>query len=86
MPNLMDSSQYVYGGTVQNAPSQNIEELVNQIRQNPSAFEDYVRNTNPQAYQMALQLRNSPNPQAMVMQMAQAKGLNPNILRMFGLR
>ena len=82
MPNLMDSTHYNSGAM----PQQNIEELINKIRQNPVAFEDYVRNNNPQAYQMALQLRNSPNPQAVVMQMAQARGLNPNILRMFGFR
>lgn len=62
-----------------------IENLVQQARQNPQAFEDYVRRTNPQAYQQAMQIRNSANPQAIAMQMAQSKGINPNILRMLGI-
>jgi hypothetical protein len=64
----------------------NIEMLIQQIRQNPQAFEEQVRRNNPQAYQMALQIRNSPNPQAIIMQMMQAKGFNPNILSMLGIK
>lgn len=69
-----------------NSPPQNIEQLVQRIRQNPKAFEEQIRQTNPQAYQMALNIRNSQNPQAIIMQMVQQKGLNPNILSMFGLK
>jgi hypothetical protein len=65
--------------------SQNLENMLRQIRQNPSAFEENLKRSNPQAYQLALQIRNSNNPQAIVMQMAQARGLSPNILKMFGL-
>jgi hypothetical protein len=65
---------------------QNMEQLIQQIRQNPSAFEEQIRINNPQAYQMALQIRNSQNPQAIIMQMMQQKGFNPNILNMLGLR
>ena len=81
MSNLMDSTSF--NSSMPN--QQNIETLIQQIRQNPQAFEEQIRKTNPQAYQMALQIRNSPNPQAIIMQMMQAKGFNPNILRMLGL-
>lgn len=69
----------------QTAP-QNFEQLVQRIRQNPAAFEEQIKKNNPQAYQMALNIRNSQNPQAIIMQMVQQKGLNPNILNMFGLK
>ena len=83
MSNLMDRANYNMAPVQNNV--QNIDTLVDQIRQNPAAFEEYIRTTNPQAYQMALQVRNMPNPKAMVAQMAQARGVNPNILRMFGI-
>lgn len=61
------------------------EQLAEQARRNPAAFEDYIKRTNPQAYQQAMQIMNCANPRAMVAQMAKARGVNPNILRMFGL-
>ena len=82
MLNLMNSTPY--NGDMSN--QQSIEMLINQIKQNPQAFEEYIRKTNPQAYQMALQVRNSSNPQSIIMQMMQSRGLNPNILRMLGLQ
>lgn len=60
-------------------------QLINQARQNPRAFEEHIARTNPQAYQRAMQIRNGANPQAVVMQMAQARGVNPNVLRMLGI-
>ena len=81
MANLMDTTPF--NGNMPN--SQNMEAFINQIRQNPQAFEEQIRRTNPQAYQMALQIRNSPNPQAMIMQMMQSRGFNPNIMRMLGI-
>lgn len=83
MSNLMDRSQF---NMVPQAAPQNMEQLIQQIRQNPGAFEEHIRINNPQAYQMALQIRNSQNPQAIIMQMMQQKGFNPNILNMLGLR
>lgn len=59
--------------------------IVQQARQNPQAFENFVRQTNPQAYQQALQLRNSGNVQNVVMQMLQNRGINPNVFRMLGI-
>lgn len=82
MLNLMDSAPF--NGNMYN--SQNIESLIQQIKQNPQAFEEQIRRNNPQAYQLALQIRNSPNPQTMILQMMRAKGLNPNILNMLGLK
>lgn len=83
MPNLMDRSQF---NMIPQVAPQNMEQLIQQIRQNPGAFEEQIRINNPQAYQMALQIRNSQNPQAIIMQMMQQKGFNPNILNMLGLR
>lgn len=65
--------------------SQNIETLLQQARQNPQAFENFVKQNMPQAYQQALQIRNCQNPQAVIMQMAQSRGINPNVLKMFGV-
>lgn len=84
----MDKFQFQSTTSPQQAQSQgpNIFDIAQQARQNPKAFEDHVRRTNPQAYQRAMQIRNSVNnPQQVVMQMAQQKGLNPNILKMFDL-
>ena len=77
--NLMDRTPF------NNSP-QNIEQLIQQIRQNPAAYEEQLKKTNPQAYQMALNIRNSQNPQAIIMQMIQQKGINPSILNMLGLK
>lgn len=67
-------------------PQPNIFDIAQRAKQNPREFEDYMRRNNPQAYQQAMQIRNSfNNPQQVVMQMAQQRGLNPNILRMFNL-
>lgn len=76
--NLMDRALF------NNSP-QNIDELIQRIRQNPGAFEEQIKKTNPQAYQLALNIRNSQNPQAIIRQMIQQKGINPNILQKFGL-
>ena len=82
MANLMDNTPFVNAGSAQ---TNNLGQIVQLARQNPSAFEEYVRRTNPQAYQRALQLRNTANPQALVTEMARAQGMAPNVLRLFGL-
>ena len=66
--------------------SNGIAQMLQQARQNPQAFEEQIKRTNPAAYQQAMQIRNSPNAQAIVKQMAQAKGINPNILAMLGIK
>ena len=82
MPNLMDNSQ------LQSVPDTNNDDIVqqiNRIRQNPRAYEEYLKRTNPQAYNQIMQIRNSPNPRQYILQMAQQRGLNPGILRMLGI-
>lgn len=88
MSNLMDQMQFNENSqncTLANGIPCDLQNIIQQARQNPQAFEDFVRQTNPQAYQQAMKLRNSGNPRAAIMQMIQAKGLPMNILRMFGL-
>lgn len=88
MPNPMDSFQFNNAPqscvTVPGIPG-DLGVLIQQARQNPRAFEDMVRQTNPQAYQQAMQIRNSGNPQQFIMQMLQSRGINPGILKMFGI-
>lgn len=81
MPNPMDSIPFNTA-----SHSQNLEAVIQQIKQNPQAFEDHIRKTNPQAYQQALQIRNSQNPQTIIMQMIQSRGINPNVLSMLGIK
>ena len=66
-------------------PVNGFENIIQQAKNNPRGFEDYIRQTNPQAYQQAMQIRNSQNPKAIIMQMMQSKGINPNVLNMLGL-
>ena len=83
MFNPMDNFGFNPAPAVNNQPD--FQQILQQARQNPQAFENFIRQTNPQAYQQAMQIMNSPNPQAIIKQMAQAKGINPNILAMFGI-
>lgn len=57
--------------------SNNFMQLLQQARQNPQAFNDFVRQNNPQAYQQAMQIMQSGNPQQVIVQMLQSRGLNP---------
>ena len=82
MPNPMDNMPF---SSSPQSQQNTIENLIQQARQNPQAFEEYIHKNNPRAYQQAMQIRNSPNPQAIAVQMAQAKGINPNIFRMLGI-
>ena len=63
-----------------------LTQIIQRAKQNPQAFEEHIKRTNPAAYQQAMQIRNSANPQAVIMQMAQAKGINPNVLSMLGIK
>ena len=81
MKSPMDNASF---HNVENSPA-DLNTILQQARQNPQAFEELIRQNNPQAYQQALQIRNNPNAKAIVRQMAQAKGINPNVLRMLGL-
>lgn len=83
MPNLMDKASF---NAIRQMPAPNLQQMLMQARQNPKAFEEQFKRENPQAYQQAMQLRNSGNTKAAVMQMLQAKGINPNIIQMLGLQ
>lgn len=83
MPNLMDRTQF---NEIRQESLPDFQQLVMQARQNPKAFEEQFKRANPQAYQQAMQIRNSGNARSVVMQMLQSRGINPNILQMLGLR
>lgn len=68
-----------------NPPQNELINLLQQARQNPKAFENQLRSTNPKAYEMACKIRNSPNRQQAILQLARERGVDPNIFRMFGL-
>ncbi len=79
MPNLLDNATF-NTAPINASPVLNLQQAYAQARQNPAAFEEQFKRTNPQAYQLALQIRNSGNPQAAIMQMLQARGINPSML------
>lgn len=81
MPNLMDSTSF---NEIRQSPVPDIQQMLMRARQNPKAFEEEFKRNNPQAYQQAMQLRNSGNAKAAVLQMLQAMGINPSILKMLG--
>ena len=69
-----------------NTTPNNLQNLINQARQNPRGFEEMMRNNYPQAYQQALNIRNGNNPQQVIMNMLQQRGINPGILQMLGIK
>lgn len=79
MPNLMDRMPFN-----SNQGSINIQQAYKQAMQNPQAFINHMLQTNPQAYQRAMQIAQSQNPQATIMQMLQSRGLSPNMFNLFG--
>lgn len=82
MGNPMDNIPF------RNAPQptqDNMMLMIQRAQQNPALFEEQMRQTNPQAYQQACQIRNSANPREAILQLAQSRGMNPNILKMFGI-
>lgn len=85
MSNLLDNVTFNRAPNTAD-PMLNLKQAYAQARQNPVAFEEQLKRTNPQAYQQALQIRNSGNPQAVIMQMLQARGINPSILSMLGFK
>lgn len=68
------------------APQQDLMlDVLRQAQQNPSIFEEQIKRNNPKGYQMACQIRNSQNPREAILRLAQERGVNPNILKMFGI-
>ncbi len=85
---MMDPMSNIPFNQVQNNTNANngLQNLINQARQNPRGFEEMMKNNYPQAYQQALQIRNGSNPQQVIMQMLQSRGINPGILQMLGIK
>lgn len=81
MANLMNNAQLMTEANSQ----PNMMQIAQQAMQNPTAFEEQFRRMNPQAYQQALQIRNAPNAQSIVMQMVRDRGINPNIFKILQL-
>lgn len=82
MRNPMDNIPF------KNAPQQTQDDMmlmIQRAQQNPVLFEEQMRQTNPQAYQQACQIRDSANPREAILRLAQSRGMNPNILKMFGI-
>ena len=63
-----------------------LKDIIQRAKQNPQWLEQEVQRINPQGYQRALQIRQSTNPMQAVMQLAQANGVHPSILRYLGLK
>ena len=80
MANLMDRS----GFDGSRKPAPDFQSALNQAMQNPQAFSQMMQQNNPQAYQQAMQIAQSGNPKAAILQMAKAKGINPMLLKKFG--
>ena len=68
-----------------NGQSNDFENMLRMAQNDPRSFEERMKRMNPQGYQLACQIRNSPNPRETILQLAQQRGINPNLLRMFGL-
>ena len=82
MGNPMDKMPFV------GAPyshTNNTMDVIQNARHNPIGFEEHIKTTNPRGYEMACRIRNSPNPRQAILQLAQERGMDPNILKMFGI-
>ena len=87
MSNQMDNSSYNVVNPSNSGIPSDFRNVFQNAMQNPSQFESMFKNSNPQAYDMAMQLRNSSNPRDAIIRMAQAKGINPAMLmQMLGIR
>lgn len=81
MANSMDR---MFSNAVSNMPGTgiSIQQAYQRAMQNPKAFADFMRTNNPDAYQRALQVMQSGNPQQMVMQMLQSRGLSASMFNL----
>lgn len=74
MNSPMDKANY----NVVNTPVQsNMVSMYRAAMQNPKAFEEQFRRSNPQAYEQAVALARSRNPKDIVMQILNQRGINP---------
>lgn len=78
MSNPMDKAMYKSAG---NAPmmqqQSDIASMYKMAMQNPKAFEENLRRTNPQAYERAVALAKTKSPKDIVMQVLKERGINP---------
>ena len=84
MINPMDKFNFTQANTSPNQ-MQMLQNLMQQAMQNPVAFEEQFKKSNPQAYQKALQICNGFNPQQAIAQLAQSKGINIDLLKRSGI-
>ena len=66
------------------AGNNTFEQAYAEARRNPKEFEEYVRQTNPAAYNRALSVMNCNNPRALIMQMAQMRGIDLSLINRLG--
>lgn len=87
MASLMANAQFapVNVAAPRQQQPENIYDIIRRAQQDPLGFEEMVKRVNPEGYQRAVQIKNCANPKAMVIEMARAQGIDPNILHMLGL-
>lgn len=66
--------------------SQDFMQAFQRAMLDPRQFTQQMSQSNPLAYQQALQIANSQNPKAAIIQLAQQKGVPSNIIQMLGGR
>lgn len=81
MSSPMDNFQYN-----QAQMPNDIMSLISKVKNNPIAFEEEIKKSNPDLYNTALKLKNSnSNPKALVMEIMRQRGIDTSILSLFGL-
>lgn len=65
-------------------PQGNIVQVYQNAMRNPKQFEEYVKRTNPQVYERAMQLANVQNPQQAVLQILRSRGMTPGMFNLPG--
>lgn len=74
MSSPMDKANY----NVVNTPVQpNMASMYRAAMQNPKAFEEQFKRSNPQAYEQAMALARVKSPKDIVMQVLNKRGINP---------
>ena len=76
MSNPMDKAIYTAANTTEQQ-SFNIASMYKMAMQNPQAFVEQFKRSNPQAYEQAMLLAKTKNPKDIVMQVLSKRGINP---------
>lgn len=67
-------------------PNNDLMQALQSAQSNPQAFEAFIKQSNPEGYNQALQLmQNNPNPKQLILSIAQQQGIPEPLLRMLGL-